>query len=619
MATFHERLAILVEANAGRAIAEFHKVGAAAKTVEGEAAAAGGQVGLLGRIGATSGNLLKAGLVAGAATAGAAIAKFAIEGVNSFVALAGQIRAFQRVSGASAEDASKLVAAFHILGIESTTAQTAIFQLAKRVETSGDKLAAVGVQVARSKTGTVDLVGTLLNVADAYRGTEDPAERANIAFQAFGRGGAALLPLLGKTREQLEEIFAAAERHGLIFSAEQLEKAREYQVATRELGAAFEGLSIEVGEKLIPALTDLAVLIEKVTSASNSPVGKGLQGLATAINPVALAMKVGSTVLHHFVGEETDAAKAADEAATAMEEQAVEVDALTKSIFTATDAQRTLDDSGRTLAASQRGLVKSTADYNKLVADGAVDEQKVADARQSLADATRSAAGAQRELAKAQKTYDEALTEVNELGLDSSRDKLAEASDGLADAQDNVAAANERATNAAEDLKTAQAGDPEFQDKLADAKQTVADATQGVADATYNLGKRSYENVAAHAAETKAIGEKADQVDALRGNIEELLRLHPEQSPFLSDVLAALASGSLAGQGLTATAGPGGALLGGLAGGGGIALGGISPKGALVGATPSTGGGGNVTINQTFNYPIDPAHVAADVAWALVP
>lgn len=610
MASFQERLLIVVEANAGKAIAEFKKVEAAAK--EAEAGAEGGAKGLarFGIAGKTASNLLKGGIALGVAGASTAIAKFAVDGVSAFVEVAGEIRKFQRVSGASAEDASKLVAAFHILGVEGDTAAASVFQLARRIESTSEKLADVGVVVARSANGSANLVETILNIGDAYRATEDPAKRANLVFTAFGRGGAPIIPILGKTRSELEAIFAAADRHGLIFDQEQLDRAKEYGLATRELGESFKGLQIAAGEKLIPFLTDLSIAITKVVDAANQDDGGFWSGLIDHAKTTVFGGIIESVgdAIHWLAGNEGEAARAVAETTNALTEQATKLDDLKKAIFTATDAQRSYEAAGRSVDDANRGLVKATADYNKLLKDGAVDEEKVADARRSLADATRSVGHAQREQTKAQDEYNDALAAFNILGTDTAADELADKKDNLADANDSVASAQESATKAAEDLKAAQAGDPDFNDKLADAKQHVADATQDVADATYNLGKRSYENVAAHNAETDAIADKADQVERLKGDLEAMAKLNPEQYAFLAPIIAAL--GGIGPGSPTPAPAPSGGLLG-------LPLVAPTPRGVPEDAwRPATTTTNNVTINATTSE-ADARLIAKEVMWNL--
>lgn len=171
----------------------------------------------------------------------------------------------------------------------------------------------------------------------------------------------------------------------------------------------------------------------------------------------------------------------------------------------------------RTAAAAGRDLRGAERDLAELLAEGAVNDKDVADAREALADATKDLSRANRDLAKTQREYDEALAVANILGTDTALEELADASDNLADAQENVVDAAEREREAAEELRVAQAGDPEFQDKLADARDKVADATDKLAEAQDKVTAASAPMLTALEntyASLERIGVKAEDVAA---------------------------------------------------------------------------------------------------------
>jgi hypothetical protein len=594
-----ERLQILIDANAGGAIAEFKKVGTATHGLNASAATGTKQLGGLGQAASAAGGALKAGLAGGVMAAWTAIAAFGVSAITTFNDLAQSVLKFQRVSGATAEESSALIAAFDDMGIEAETGSKAIFALATRLKTSKDDLAGFGIAAAKNSAGNTDMAATLMRVADAYVGTTDAGKRAELLTAAFGkRIGADLIPILEKGSEAIADLYASAEATGQILSQEDIAKAENFRIAMDELEDSVGSLTIAAGQHLVPAITKIvdafSAAIEKAREWGDLPVIKQAGEL---IGEVFRGATGGMFDAAAGAGAVTDAFTDVADAAAQGEE---DLDALSKTMFSAETASRSLADAQRSLDTAQRGLVEATTDYNKLVKDGAVDEEKVADARRSLAEATRSAADADRGLVKAQREYNEASAAFAVLGTDTASDNLADAAEGLADAQDTSASAHERATEAARDLKAAQAGDPEFQKKLADAKQGVTDATQGVADATYNLGKRSYENVVAHEAETEAISEKADQVERLRTELQTILALHPEQSSVLGPILASLPP-------------PGSAPINwtGPIGGGGD----FSPLTAPA-SNGSVATTNNVTVNVASPY-VDPVGIAKNVVWEL--
>jgi hypothetical protein len=542
-----ERLAIVIDANADKAIAAFRQVGGAAKGLSGDVGKAGG---LVSNLGGQLGGLAGAAGPAALAGAGAALAKFAASGISAFVDLAGRVKEFRRVAGGTTEDASRLVAAFSAVGVDATTAAGGVFQLEKHLATGADKLAAFGVHAVKDSKGNTDMSKTLLSVADAYRGIGDPVQKAALLTAAFGRTGAALVPLLSKSREEIKAFFDEAAKSHQILTPDDIRKATEYKLAMHNLGDAFKGLEIEAGKSLVPFLTDVADATTGVIHLTDSVGGfiaklAEVPAKATGLSPgsilsnLAAALPAGAGLaIIGAIGVEADKttgsvghlglalAETGQILAGYKDVDTAGLDNLDKALFSAGDADRALVDAHHNTADAQAAL-------NKLLKEGAVDAQKVADAQRSLADASRSVGHAQREQADAQKAFDLASEAAVLLGTDTAATKKHEAANALADANDNVASALDRQKAAQTDLDKAKAGDPDYQLHLADAKNKVADAT-------FNESQRSLASVAAHDAETSALSDNADQVQRLYDKYQALIKLHPDVALALGGNLAAL-------------------------------------------------------------------------------
>jgi hypothetical protein len=599
-----ERLALIIETvGTGKAVADFNRLGGAAKELAGQAKAGKFSLDGLARSAGVSAGVLKTGLATAAVAAGTGLLALANKGVDAFADLAEQIMKVQRVSGASAEDASRLVAVADDLGVSIDSVATGVFKLGRGV----DALPALGVKIARDTSGAVNLTDTLINVADAYVATADPAKRAQLLTAAFGRSGKDLIPIVERGGQGIRDMYAAAEGKGLIMSQADLDTARTFSLVMDDLADTIQSGLVSVGRELIPILIDLGVVIDKVSTAARGMndnfLGKGIKLFFQYGTGIGLAVKG----LDFLAGAEGDARESAQKAEAAIREQDEALADLTKTTLASVSADRALSAATRDVDAANRAHADAVKDLNKLLAEGAVDEEKVADARRSLADATRSLQSATRNQAKAQREFDEAVAAAEALGgLDSALEEVADKHDRLLDANDAVTDATERETEAAENLAEAQRGDPEFQDKLADARQRVADTTQRVADAEYNLGQRSYEAAAAHEAEATAIDTKAAAVASLRGELETLFALNPQMQTFLAPLLAALQFDSSGGGDFGTT---GGGLFGAF-------------QQFLSTATPttSTTTTSDTTTNQiTINAPqdADPVHIARRMMWEL--
>lgn len=591
MPTVTERLAILVEANAGQAIAQFKTLGATTKGLSGDVGKAGGA---LANLGGTMGSLAgAAGPAAIVAGVGLALAKFSTQGVSAFTGLASEVQTFKRVAGGTAEDASRLVVAFKSVGIDAETAANGVFMLEKKLAAGADKLGEFGVHAVRNAKGNTDMKETLLSLGDAYKRTQDPIQRAALLTAAFGRQGTALAPLLGKTREEIASFFDAAEQHGQILSEDDLKAAREYKLSIRELGMAFKGLQVEAGKALVPLLEDIAEgitggleLFSTIRKALHIPdESSGHSGIGGWIDSLihggdaAEGAKVKVGHLGEALGPINATIMGFKDAA---EEAADGVKDLDKALSASASADRTL-------LTSRRSLTDAQDDLNKLLKEGAVDIEKVADAQRSLDEATRSVGHSQREQTKAQDEYNKALAAFNILGTDTARDKLTDAADNLADANDSLTSSQARQNEAQKELDKAKAGDPEYQTKLAKARQEVADATS-------NVSANVLAATRAHDAETKALKENAGQIERLLSDYDAIIKKSPEAASALAPLISALQLAQIP----VAPAAP-------------------APA-APVAPTASINSGGTskyVTINVNSDRQIDPTHLSRTIIWEL--
>jgi hypothetical protein len=568
-----ERLSIVLETTgAGAAARDFQKVAASAEGLGGKMKAVGGQM---------KGTLAGA-VPALAAAAGAGLVAFAANAVQAFQDGALAALNLQRAIGGTIEDASRLVAAFDDMGISAEVGTKAMFQMARRVGESSEKLRGHGIVVARDAQGNANLTQTLLNVASAYNATSDPAKRAQILMDTFGKSGQAMIPILEQDAEGIRALFAEAAKSGQVFSPEDAKTAEDLRIAVDGLHDAMGELSLTAGRELTPAVTGLTNAAKDSIPWLSRIAGFGawLFGLDGSFEDTADS----ASTLARQLKEGADAAAL----------DADKIAELEKVTLAASSAQRSLAAAGRAVDTAERGLAEARKEYNKLLKEGAVDEEKVADARRSLADATRSLGSAQRNLRERQEEYNEALTYFQAVGGDTAYDKLQDASDNLADANDGVASATERQQDAAAELKKAQAGDPEFNDKLAKAKQGVADAEQSLSDAQFNAAQQAYALSEALDAQSESLEANAGQVAAVRSEWAELLALKPELVPFLQGPMAALGGAAVP------------------SAGGGL----LSPTPTAGNLSPVTNNNQQVTVNVS-GPAADPETLARNIVWNL--
>jgi len=87
---------------------------------------------------------------------------------------------------------------------------------------------------------------------------EDPGKRAALAMMIFGRGGAALLPLMNDGAAGIDALIAKAEELGIVMSAEDAAAAAELTDRMNDLWQILKMAVFTIGAALAPALTAAA-------------------------------------------------------------------------------------------------------------------------------------------------------------------------------------------------------------------------------------------------------------------------------------------------------------------------------------------------------------------------
>jgi hypothetical protein len=122
----------------------------------------------------------------------------------------------------------------------------------------------------KTANGSVDAVRGLKDVADAIAAQKDVGAKHTIA-QAFGV--ADLLPLLMKGRKGIEELEAQVGRFGGVRSNAAIKAAEEFGRKLIEMKAAANGLKIEIGSALMPAMKPLVEQFTNWVALNREPIG----------------------------------------------------------------------------------------------------------------------------------------------------------------------------------------------------------------------------------------------------------------------------------------------------------------------------------------------------------
>jgi hypothetical protein len=147
------------------------------------------------------------------------------------------------------------------------------------------------------------LTDQLAAIADAMAGMKTPAERAALAMDVFGRGGAEMVNVLQAGGAAFRQTMADASRFGAVLDGELVAAAGALEKTTIRLAGASRALFITVLKPALPtlqriaeaavrvagALTDWAARNPRI-AASIAGIGVAAVGIAGALGALAFAV-----------------------------------------------------------------------------------------------------------------------------------------------------------------------------------------------------------------------------------------------------------------------------------------------------------------------------------------
>lgn len=174
------------------------------------------------------------------------------------VEYAEQVRDLGRISGTTAEETSRLIQTADDLKVEYGTLQ----QAAK-------KLALEGIALTTE---------TLADASDEYLAIADAGQRAQYAFEKFGRAGEDMTKILETGGDALRKM-AKEQDKGLILTKEQVDAAREFEKAEDSLNDSVLALKISLGNGLLPVLVKVLEAINDLIAGTDKDT-EAIKGMA---------------------------------------------------------------------------------------------------------------------------------------------------------------------------------------------------------------------------------------------------------------------------------------------------------------------------------------------------
>ena len=236
---------------------------------------------------------------------GIAFAKFAMDGVKAFQDLALGAEKFATSTGLAIEDASRFMEVGADIGIPIDAIEGAIGRLNKTIGADPDKVRDLGVDLVYLADGSLDVNATFLKTIERIKGIKDPAEKAKVAAQLLGKGWQSMSTLIEMGADDLSTALGNVSESKVI-DPNELKKAKEFRDAMDKLKDQIDDVTLAVGEGLVPALTDVANLLDKVSSIQDFfrkiPGVSWVTDHVNMVSPLLGAYDLLSTGVSNFFG-----------------------------------------------------------------------------------------------------------------------------------------------------------------------------------------------------------------------------------------------------------------------------------------------------------------------------
>lgn len=261
MASFTQRLKVIIDVvsqGATKGLSDFRSEVAQADTLTGKLRAGAKN------LGSTLTSFTKSPL--GAATAIAAAGAAATKAADKFSDLAKTSLDVGKATGLGTEAASRWIAVADDAGMSADTFAQGVGRIARTLDSGTWEKYGIATRDASGQLR--DANDVLLDALDVLSKTSNETERARISAALFGKGHAALAPLIGKSRAEYEKMLAAVEDGQVITDGEAV-RGEKWRLAMDKLSDALGEVALSAGK----AIVSLAGVVETAATAIG-PVAK---------------------------------------------------------------------------------------------------------------------------------------------------------------------------------------------------------------------------------------------------------------------------------------------------------------------------------------------------------
>lgn len=412
---------------------------------------------------------------------------------DAFASWGAEVKTVQQRTGASAEDASRLAVVLDHLGIDTELAAKSFQIFGRNVTTGAAPLREFfsASEIAQFRVG--DLIGSLPALQAKFQALGTAQEKSAFVMAAFGRGGASLRPLLSLTADETKRLAKESDDLGLTLTQTGINAATEYKRSLNDLHAAFRGLAVQAGQKVIPDLTAGVQSIVNVVKAVNK-LDESFANFYERNKHNPLGFILRSFDVGHVLDQTKSLAGARQTDADAAEAETSALDNLQSATLGLYNANRSLSRAATGVAEAQYALSTAQRNLSKLQAQGAVDAQKVADAHKDVERAARGVEQANRGVYDSDRQLVESHRGVEraERSLTSAQEAQSDSVRGLADAQQALVDAQQKLQDVAAGPKPLDLAEAQL--RAEEAATGLQRADQRLSQAALNLTKTQKDN-----------------------------------------------------------------------------------------------------------------------------
>ena len=142
----------------------------------------------------------------------------------------------------------------------------------------------LGLTLKDANGAMLPLNDLMLEVADKFAAMPDGAEKTADAMALFGKSGKDLIPILDLGSAGLQEAMDDANKYGLTLTGANVDAVRAFGLAHKDLDEAMEGVTLQLGAALMPALATGAETLVTLAQGFNQDAIPALKGFGDAVN-----------------------------------------------------------------------------------------------------------------------------------------------------------------------------------------------------------------------------------------------------------------------------------------------------------------------------------------------